>query len=61
MGKKRSGRQRLKWLNSITDSMEMSLSKLGETRKLGVLLFMELQRIRHDLVIDKQIFHNLGD
>ena len=33
--------------------MDMSLSKLRETGKLGVLLFMELQRIRHDLVTNK--------
>ena len=27
---RRRGRQSLKWLHSITDSMDMSLSKLGE-------------------------------
>ena len=36
-GKKRSGQQRMRWLDSITNSMNMNLSKLGNSEGLVML------------------------
>ena len=36
-GKRRRGWQRMRWLDSITDSVDMNLSKLREIVKPGVL------------------------
>ena len=60
-GKTRRGRRRIiRWLDSFTDSMEIILSKLSETGKPGVLQFMGLQRVGHDLVTkqQQQLFKN---
>ena len=57
-GTRRKGQQRMRWFNSITDSMGMNLSKLlgrrWTTKEPGVLQSMRQQKFTHDLAPEEQ-------
>ena len=55
-GKRRRGQQRTRWLDSITDTVDIDLSKLWEIvkdRGAWCAAVHGLQRIGHDLVTEQ--------
>ena len=60
-GRKR-GQQSMRWLDDITDSKDMSLSKLGDSERQGSLKIASMgsQRVGHNLVTEQQ-YPNVKD